>query len=281
MKSIKQQYIDLKENKMTSAQFMRNVRMTLPHLVSSTNSLKDTVKILTNKGILLEIKEKKQIDYSPSHPHEVELGIEDEGGADDFDMYDKLKSKVLKNLEKDPNYYTHKKTGKKQLTKAKRDKLNYVEIKKNFKSENQLEKAKIQETKLRKAVRNVLLQELSSDTFKSYAGKSQSRGQYNRTAKGSNSFFHQFIGKTFDGDDGQSIIYNIEYEADENMVMITIKEQDNDKKYIQYYGESDKFDMKYYSISRKDARLLSLIAKKINPETKYINGTGDFKITGY
>lgn len=31
IKSIKQQYIDLKEGKMTQQNFMRNLRMTMPH----------------------------------------------------------------------------------------------------------------------------------------------------------------------------------------------------------------------------------------------------------
>jgi hypothetical protein len=61
-KSIKQQYIDLKEGKMTQAQFMRNVRMSLPQYVTNVTSFNDTVKILRNKAILTEadIKEKTE-----------------------------------------------------------------------------------------------------------------------------------------------------------------------------------------------------------------------------
>lgn len=55
MKSIKQQYIDLKEGRMNQAQFMRNVRMSLPHLVTNVTSFNDTVKILKNKAILTEV----------------------------------------------------------------------------------------------------------------------------------------------------------------------------------------------------------------------------------
>jgi hypothetical protein len=54
MKSVKQQYIDLKEGKMTQAQFMRNVRMSLPQYVTNVTSFDDTVKILRNKAILTE-----------------------------------------------------------------------------------------------------------------------------------------------------------------------------------------------------------------------------------
>jgi hypothetical protein len=52
MKSIKQQYIDLREGNMSQANFMRNIRMTLPHLVTNVTSFEDSVKILKNKGIL-------------------------------------------------------------------------------------------------------------------------------------------------------------------------------------------------------------------------------------
>jgi hypothetical protein len=54
MKSVKQQFIDLKEGKMTQAQFMRNVRMSLPEYITNVTSFNDTVKILRNKAILTE-----------------------------------------------------------------------------------------------------------------------------------------------------------------------------------------------------------------------------------
>lgn len=62
MKSIKQQFIDLKEGKINQAQFMRNVRMTLPQYITNITSFNDTIKILRNKAILNEsdIKDKNQ-----------------------------------------------------------------------------------------------------------------------------------------------------------------------------------------------------------------------------
>jgi len=56
MKSVKNQYIDLKEGKMTEAQFMRNVRMTLPQYISNITLFKQAERILINKGIISEIK---------------------------------------------------------------------------------------------------------------------------------------------------------------------------------------------------------------------------------
>ena len=54
MKSIKQQYIDLKEGNMSQANFMRNIRMSLPQYITNVTSYNDSVKILRNKGILSE-----------------------------------------------------------------------------------------------------------------------------------------------------------------------------------------------------------------------------------
>lgn len=56
MKSIKNQYIDLKNGKLTETQFMRNVRMTLPEYISNVTLFKQAEKILLNKGIISEIK---------------------------------------------------------------------------------------------------------------------------------------------------------------------------------------------------------------------------------
>ena len=55
MKSIKQQYIDLKEGKMSQANFMRNLRMMMPQYITNVTSFNDSVKILKNKGILNEM----------------------------------------------------------------------------------------------------------------------------------------------------------------------------------------------------------------------------------
>lgn len=54
MKSIKQQYIDLREGNMSQANFMRNLRMTLPQYVTNVTSFDDSIRILKNKGILTE-----------------------------------------------------------------------------------------------------------------------------------------------------------------------------------------------------------------------------------
>jgi len=62
MKSIKNQYIALKEGKMTEAQFMRNVRMTLPEYISNVTLFKQAERILINKGIISEVKIDEEIE---------------------------------------------------------------------------------------------------------------------------------------------------------------------------------------------------------------------------
>ena len=54
MKSIKQQYIDLTEGRMTQGNFMRNLRMSMPQYVTNVTSFGDAVRILKNKGIISE-----------------------------------------------------------------------------------------------------------------------------------------------------------------------------------------------------------------------------------
>ncbi len=62
MKSIKQQYIDLTEGRMSQANFMRNLRMMMPQHITNVTSFNDSVKILKNKGILSEAEMKKYTD---------------------------------------------------------------------------------------------------------------------------------------------------------------------------------------------------------------------------
>ena len=53
MKSIANQYRDLKEGRISQFNFMRNLRMSMPQ-VTNTTSFGDAVKILKNKGIITE-----------------------------------------------------------------------------------------------------------------------------------------------------------------------------------------------------------------------------------
>lgn len=54
MKSIANQYRDLREGKMSQSNFMRNLRMSFPQYVTNVTSFDDAVRILKNKSILTE-----------------------------------------------------------------------------------------------------------------------------------------------------------------------------------------------------------------------------------
>jgi hypothetical protein len=122
MKSIKQQYIDLREGNMTQANFMRNLRMTLPQYVTNVTSFEDSVRILKNKGILTEADTKssegkwkkvtgkdlyghfKEIDNL--NGHEVVQGIDWEMEKNHNLTKEEAIKIVIKNLKKNPIYYT-------------------------------------------------------------------------------------------------------------------------------------------------------------------------------
>ena len=91
MKSIKQQYIDLQEGNMSQANFMRNLRMTMPQYITNVTSFNDSVRILKNKGILTEADMKINNDddekYNKEEAEEAErINIMiDQGLEDKFD----------------------------------------------------------------------------------------------------------------------------------------------------------------------------------------------------
>lgn len=121
-------YTKLIAGEITEQKFLYETRrdQNLP-FVTSLNNFKDTVQILKNKGIISEKAAKeatgkqeveiiaKTIDmvnpYEYSRGMDMELGVENEAvGNSDITEDDVLKAqkKVLKNLTKDPNYYSKK-----------------------------------------------------------------------------------------------------------------------------------------------------------------------------
>ena len=73
MKSIFDQYKALSEGTLGQAQFLRNVKMTLPKFISNTTSFSDAVKILKSKGIISEAKVDDYTHYC--NPQEYDLGM--------------------------------------------------------------------------------------------------------------------------------------------------------------------------------------------------------------
>jgi hypothetical protein len=117
-----------KSGELSREKFLYEVRRD-PNLpwVLNTTSYDDAVKILKNKGIITETKKtKEKVEPKPSkvvsnslpknvptidqvHPYEYRLGLQHElETANDYshESLEKCKAKVLKNLGKDPNYYT-------------------------------------------------------------------------------------------------------------------------------------------------------------------------------
>jgi hypothetical protein len=92
MKSIQNQYRDLKEGKMSQANFIRNIRMTFPQYVTSVTSLNDSIKILKNKGILSE----SFTTYQPEEETmgEMNMDVKPEESNDDAEF-----DAILKQLE--------------------------------------------------------------------------------------------------------------------------------------------------------------------------------------
>jgi hypothetical protein len=85
MKSIQNQYNDLKEGKMSQANFMRNLRMTMPQYVTNITSFQDSVRILKNKGIITESMAKANYEdpitlakaIATTHPELQRFALED------------------------------------------------------------------------------------------------------------------------------------------------------------------------------------------------------------
>jgi len=98
MKSIANQYRDLKEGRMSQANFMRNLRMTMPQFVTNTTSFGDAIRILKNKSILNE-------NMDPKTEEEVfSQGAQDESntaGFDNEEIGDDEIDAILKGIEQE------------------------------------------------------------------------------------------------------------------------------------------------------------------------------------
>lgn len=90
MKSIQNQYNDLKEGKMSQANFMRNLRMTMPQYVTNITSFKDSVRILKNKGLLHE----SYGSFDEEIVDEMNMEVKPEESNDDAEF-----DAILKQLE--------------------------------------------------------------------------------------------------------------------------------------------------------------------------------------
>lgn len=139
--NLQKEYNLIKEGKGDKANFKRQVLFQCPNLVSPFNSFDDMVSILKNRNIISEAvyndkaKYEKIIqDADRVNPYELKKGISyemkspnetwkmDGGGKFDIDPEDYYKAmdKAVKNLQKDPMYYTRLLSNEKVISNEKR-----------------------------------------------------------------------------------------------------------------------------------------------------------------
>jgi len=146
-------------------------------------------------------------------------------------------------------------------------------------------------TTIREFLNEQQLNEISSDTFKSAINVSKERGTDRRTYKLGELYLNQFMGKNLIGGEITNIGTFAPQQGNYQSVAIEVTKsvyQDSGynkgenklvKKYIYYDIDKDIYDVG--EIDRKDAVVLSKIAQKINPDTKYKETGKYFNIKGW
>jgi len=148
----------------------------------------------------------------------------------------------------------------------------------------------LMEQKLRSLIRNLikeeLVNEISPELFKRATDVSRERGQDRRTMNMGETFFNKFKGKSLMGGTIANVSYIKPQSGDYEEVIVEIKVPssvvpgETKSRYIYYDVKKDQWGVDK-EIIRADARLLSLIAQQINPDTKYKSGGVGFDIKGY
>jgi len=133
------------------------------------------------------------------------------------------------------------------------------------------------------------ISEISSDTFKSAVDVARNRGENQRASKLGSTFLNAFVGKPLMGGkifkiDIQKPSFGDYFHATLKVLVPTQGTQGmyDKPEYLYYDVENDDWNMKGkgLEITRSDARVLSQIATKINPDTKYSRGVEHFDIKG-
>jgi len=131
--------------------------------------------------------------------------------------------------------------------------------------------------------------EISADTFKSAVDVAKGRGEDRRASKLGSTFLNSFVEKPLMGGTISKIDIQKPSWGDyfDVTLEVLIPTQGTDgmydkPKYLYYDVENDDWGMKGkgLEVTRQDARVLSQIAIKINPDTKYGQGTQHFDIIG-
>jgi hypothetical protein len=127
--------------------------------------------------------------------------------------------------------------------------------------------------------------EISPELFKKATDIARNRGQDQRISSMGETFFNKFKGKPLMGGEIINIRYGKPQQAGYEEVTVKIEYKSDISseakfRYVGYDVKTDQWDVDK-EITRADARILSLIAKHINPDTQYKLGGEGFKIKGY
>lgn len=132
-----------------------------------------------------------------------------------------------------------------------------------------------------------ILNEISHNVFNRAMDVAKERGMEIRAYNMGKTYFRKFIGKPLFG--GEIIEIGVSAPKHSNIKLVVITYQVTNE-----YGSSSthsllyditkdeyKYNFEMNPIERRDAVILSKIAKMINPETKYASPTANFRIKGY
>lgn len=135
-----------------------------------------------------------------------------------------------------------------------------------------------------------ILTELSPEVKKNAFDKMKAKGQNKRAEKWEDYYILRDLKKFEDKPYKDYVIlsFSVNKPRKEGETVITIwygsprhKEFNKVSARMEYYVEEDQYSGAERDMSRQDARLLGMIAKTVNPNTKYATGTADFQIKGY
>ena len=149
MKTVTEKYRATTTGKLAEAEFVRQMRLAYPSLITQFNGYKDTVQILQNKGMLFEEytnPSKNLSDDAVRRGLDYELtamGLDPAGKCSSEDL-EKAKKKAIANIEKDPLHYYNLLSNESSKV-DKHDK--YQEVKKNNHKDtfNDMKKADLKE----------------------------------------------------------------------------------------------------------------------------------------
>ncbi len=107
--TVTEKYRAVNEGQMDKQEFVRQMRLAFPSLISQFNGYDDSVSILRTKGLLFEEKTMKHdvSDESIRRALDTEITVlgHDPVTCKDSEVIDKARTKAIANLSKDPLYY--------------------------------------------------------------------------------------------------------------------------------------------------------------------------------